>query len=142
MKPIEGVIQIKTSNPNNGGHGHWAVQARKRKTERALALVATAPLRLTLEPIIRITLTRLSRAVRMDPDGLVSSLKSIQDGVAARLRIDDGSPLVEWVYRQEDGEPGVRYRIEPLVTSSSPPQAGCYCPPDDGGCSCPEARGR
>jgi hypothetical protein len=47
-----------------------------------------------------VTLTRIS-ARRLDGDNLQRAFKAVRDEVAALLGVDDGSPLVEWLYAQE-----------------------------------------
>jgi hypothetical protein len=48
----------------------------------------------------------------MDSDNSIGSLKSVRDGVADALGIDDGDPRLTWEYRQETGPFGVRIYLE------------------------------
>jgi hypothetical protein len=62
-------------------------------------------------PAVRIWMTRISPR-QLDSDNLAAALKAVRDGIASWLRIDDGSPLVEWRYEQEKGdEPCIRVEI-------------------------------
>ncbi len=109
-------IPLKTTNPLNGSHGHWAARARVRATQRqiaGLALRAALPRR-TVTPCV-VTLTRLAPSNGLDPhDGLGAALKGTIDGVADALGLkDDRDPRVTWVLAQERGPYGVRIEIVP-----------------------------
>jgi hypothetical protein len=105
-------IPIKTTTTMNS-RAHWAVKAKAAKREHTAVAAAWAKERPEIRPILRITLTRVGPR-QMDSDQVVTSLKGIRDGVAKKLRIDDGSPLVDWVYRQQHGEYEVRVEVEEL----------------------------
>lgn len=110
MAIAEYLIPGKTRNPVNGSHQHWAVKARNRKTLRRHAWVLT-PRRMRAPCIVH--LTRLSPGI-LDDDNLRPALKSIRDGIADALGIDDGDPSVRWEYAQarcKRGDEGVRVRI-------------------------------
>jgi len=79
---------------------HWATKARRVKAQRNVtwALCPVYPL-----PCI-VTLTRVAPRP-LDCDNNVSSMKAVRDGIAARLGVDDRSPLVEWRYAQAKGKP-------------------------------------
>lgn len=105
-------VPIRTTNPNNGAHGHWAIQARKRAKEKlavGLYLSQHKPPRL---PVI-VTLIRISPG-RMDSDGLRAALKSTRDKVAVWLGLplntrghaEDNNRQVHWVYMQGRGVKG------------------------------------
>lgn len=51
-----------------------------------------------------VKMTRVSPRM-LDDDNLRGALKSIRDGVADRLRIDDRDPRVKWEYDQRFGAP-------------------------------------
>lgn len=87
---------------------HWRV-ARKRVQAQRNAARMKCP-RWTGGPFLAVTLTRVG-VRELDDDNLRSALKAFRDGVAARLGVDDASPLVRWAYAQEKGEPGVRVDI-------------------------------
>lgn len=82
---------------------HWSKRAKRAKQQRAAGKNMTrdyfAP---CPSPRIRITLTRQSPR-QLDSDNLAAAMKSYRDGVADFLRIDDGSPLIEWAYAQRKG---------------------------------------
>src|SRR5678815_1117800 len=48
---------------------------------------------------IVVTLTRISSG-SLDDDGLRGALKTVRDGVADWLGVDDRDPIVEWRYEQ------------------------------------------
>lgn len=76
---------------------HWAVKAKRVRAERDKALKLCP--KWTGEALLEVVLVR--HGVReLDGDNLQAALKGIRDGIAARLRVDDGSPLVRWVYFQ------------------------------------------
>lgn len=89
-------IPLRASTSQNA-RLHWAAMAKVRKREKAAAL-AKLPRHL-IRPVIAVTLTRAAPR-RLDDDNLAGCLKGVRDGVAARLGIDDGSPLVVWKYEQ------------------------------------------
>jgi hypothetical protein len=47
----------------------------------------------------------------MDSDNLAIAAKSLRDGVADKLGIDDGDPRITWAYAQEKSK-GYAVRIE------------------------------
>lgn len=60
-----------------------------------------------------IQITRIAPRA-LDSDNMVASAKSVRDGVADWLGVDDGSPLIDWRYAQERGKPktyGVRIQF-------------------------------
>ncbi len=78
---------------------HWGKRASRAKLQRKLAWLKARPGEL---PLI-VILTRIGKR-RLDGDNLQGALKSVRDGVADRLGVDDGSPLVRWEYAQEVGK--------------------------------------
>ncbi|MBU6231397.1 hypothetical protein KGP36_01910 [Patescibacteria group bacterium] len=54
-----------------------------------------------------VTLTRFGPR-RLDDDNLAGSFKAVRDRIAQLMGIDDGSPLVSWVYKQQ---PSKEYRV-------------------------------
>lgn len=105
---MEFVIPIRARNPENGNREHWAVKNKRRDSQRQAAM-AKCP-HWNEGPLLVIELTRVG-PIELDDDGLRSSLKSIRDGIASRLRVDDGTKLVRWEYKQARGEYEVRVRI-------------------------------
>lgn len=94
------------STPNLREH-HMA-RARRVKAQRA-KVMAKVP---TWGgwPLLFVRLTRVAPR-RLDSDNLAGALKGHRDAVAARLRVDDASPLVGWEYQQATGEPAVVVQI-------------------------------
>ena len=81
---------------------HWSKRARRAKSERTQAFVETFGIRKLLP--LTVTLTRVAPRM-LDDDNLRGSLKSIRDGIADRLGIDDRDPRVKWKYAQRKGKP-------------------------------------
>ena len=104
---IEFSIHQRTKNTENLRE-HWAAKAKRQKAQRQAAMVKCP--RWAEGALLVIELTRIGPR-ELDDDGLRSSLKATRDGIAARLRFDDGSPLVRWEYRQLHGEYEIRVRI-------------------------------
>lgn len=77
---------------------HWAVRAKRVKGHRTKALLKCPPWH--GGALLVITLTRYG-VRRLDDDNLRGALKGHRDGIASRLGLDDGSPLVRWEYAQE-----------------------------------------
>jgi hypothetical protein len=48
----------------------------------------------------------------LDDDNLRGALKGHRDSLAATLRVDDKTPLVEWRYLQRKGPAAVEFKIE------------------------------
>jgi hypothetical protein len=95
---------------------HWSKRAKRAAEHRALTRMALAgPLR--ARPCVlpvRVTLTRVAPR-ELDSDNAQGACKSVRDGCADALGVDDRTPLVEWVYRQRKGRPreyGVEISIE------------------------------
>lgn len=110
MAIAEYLIPVKTPNPVRGSQGNWRAAARTRKSQRRAAGYLT-PRRMRAPAIVH--MTRLSPGL-LDDDNLRPALKSIRDGIADALHIDDGSDAVRWQYAQarcKRGEEGVRVRI-------------------------------
>lgn len=103
------LLPIQTINELNGNREHWSKVSRRRKSIRMVAKVQTPQHPL---PCV-VTMTRLS-AGTLDGDGLQAALKSVRDGIADKLQVNDNSPLVEWRYAQEKvprGTYGVRIEL-------------------------------
>ena len=100
---------------------HWSERARRAKTHRLIgytlmrsAIHATGnPFFMARLGDIEIELTRMAPR-RLDSDNNVSAFKSIRDGVADALEIDDGDEHFLWTYRQESvakKNSGIRVRV-------------------------------
>lgn len=117
MTSLEVFIPIKTISEANVKE-HWAVKAKRAKSQREMVWVVLTNLRhqqkLKKIKSATITLTRIGPR-RLDGDNLQRSFKAVRDQVAECIGIDDGSPLLTWVYSQERGKPreyGVCVKIE------------------------------
>lgn len=106
-------IPIQTKSEQNGQHGNPFVKARRRRDTRSIATMLTKA-HFTPRALITVKLTRVS-AGEMDDDNLRAALKSVRDGVASALRIDDGSKLIRFDYDQRRCERGA-YAVEVEIT--------------------------
>lgn len=85
---------------------HWAVRAKRAKAHREAGFFC-APQGFALP--CRITLTRIAPRA-LDCDNLAASFKSVRDGIADRLGVNDRDPRITWAYAQERGKPK-EYRV-------------------------------
>jgi hypothetical protein len=94
---------------------HWAKRAARAKAQRSAAAYAlrSAAQGQTFSKRARyiVTITRIGKRA-LDSDNLQGACKSIRDGVADALGIDDGDPRIEWRYAQERGDYAVRVQVE------------------------------
>jgi len=88
---------------------HWAVKARRAQKERKWAYMLTAEIKKLGLPLT-VTLTRVAPR-KLDDDNIRAALKSIRDGVADRIGVDDGDARVTWHYAQRTGKPK-EYAVE------------------------------
>jgi hypothetical protein len=116
---IRFMVPVKTKNPLNGAQGRsrgavFAKAARRKREREAAALCFKAEATMLVCVRAEVTLTRLS-AGKLDGDGLQAALKSVRDGIADALGVNDGSDAVVWKYEQRKckrGEFGVEVSIE------------------------------
>jgi hypothetical protein len=118
---IKFTIPVRTKNPLNGAQGRsrgaiFAKAARRKKERRAAELCLMeflskpgGPSR-KIEPGATVTLRRVSPRA-LDGDGLQAALKSVRDGIADALGINDGSDAVIWRYEHRRGKPR-EYAVE------------------------------
>lgn len=108
MRPLSFVVPVKTASTSNLRE-HWAVKAKRTDAQKRAARAKCPPW--TSGPLLVVTLTRVAPRA-LDDDNLRGALKSVRDGVATWLKVDDASPLVRWEYAQEKGgEPAVRVDV-------------------------------
>lgn len=93
---------------------HWAVKARRAKNHKQVAANLVQFMRVGIKPVLKITLTRHGKGT-LDTDNLAGSMKAVRDGICSALRIDDGSPLVVFEYRQEKAKD---YRVHVAIERS------------------------
>lgn len=105
---IEFRIKEKTRSLNESFRGDWRQRAAVAKRQRAKAMQACPEW--PGGPLLVVRLTRVSPGT-LDEDAVPAALKHVRDGVAARLRVDDASPLVEWEYHQAKGQAEVVVQI-------------------------------
>jgi len=107
VKPLVVEIPMRLSNPLNGSHGHWAVEARLRKQQRSsVGIIMAAQLASArIMPPCRVTVTRIAPRALDRHDGLPASAKAVVDGVADAMGIRDDDTRVEWRIEQRKGKP-------------------------------------
>jgi hypothetical protein len=103
---ISFTIPITTESMSNA-RLHWAIKAKKVKSQRTATAYRTPSALKALGPLLVVTLTRIAPR-SLDDDNLRGALKGVRDQVATALGVDDRSKLVRWDYGQEKGEAGVR----------------------------------
>jgi len=91
---------------------HWTVTCRRRKKHRQDAHWAMKQFARPRLPVA-ITLTRMSPRPLDQHDNLPISMKAAADGICDWLGVDDGSPDVQFMYRQQRSKTaGVHVMIE------------------------------
>jgi len=93
-------LPIKLHNPLNGDREHWTAVAKRRKNERGLAWLCTPS---GLKTPITVTLTRVAPRL-FDDDNLGAAFKSVRDGIADKIGVDDGSKQIKFKYAQRRGK--------------------------------------
>ena len=86
---------------------HWRTKAARAKKQRAAACTWLGwefglPINKPLPTVVR--LTRIAPR-ELDDDNLAGGFKSVRDGIADWLGIDDRDPRVKWRYGQIKGKP-------------------------------------
>lgn len=93
---------------------HWRKRAAAAKAQRLLAYCRLREHPKPTRPVV-VTMTRVSPG-QLDSDNLAGACKSVRDGVADWMGVDDGQAerdgRVTWVCRQERGKYGVRIVVE------------------------------
>jgi hypothetical protein len=85
---------------------HWRVRANTNASHRAAAwfgLKGATKWTPEMLPCV-VTITRIAPR-ELDSDNLVGGCKSLRDGIADWLGIDDRDKRVQWVYEQQKGSP-------------------------------------
>ena len=101
---IATTIPVRTYSLTNQRE-HWSKKARRAKQERNWAKLTAGSARLQLLRLpLTITLTRVAPRA-LDDDNLRGALKSIRDGIADCLGVDDRDARVTWRYAQRRGSP-------------------------------------
>ncbi|MCH9837456.1 hypothetical protein K0U83_17465 [bacterium] len=97
---------------------HWRVRSRLAKAARFLTRMKLEFYPRPTRPVV-VTMTRVSPG-QLDSDNLAGACKSVRDGVADWMGVDDGQAerdgRVTWVCRQERGKYGVRIVVEEVAT--------------------------
>lgn len=102
--PLPGLKLVSLTNQRE----HWRTRARRAKSQRHIGeLTVKAALRSSGEVLrfpVTVTITRIAPRV-LDDDNLAGAAKSVRDGVADALGVDDRDPRVRWAVAQRKGKP-------------------------------------
>lgn len=101
---ISVVVPVRLRNTSNSRAG-WRATAKRAKEVRSLAKMLVLRQYQSSPWPLAIRLVYVGPR-QLDDDGVASAVKSLRDGVADALGIDDRDPRVVWVPDQERG--GVR----------------------------------
>ena len=88
---------------------HWCVRAKQARIEREAVYYTVR--KYDVPCIVKIT--RVGPR-NLDDDNLAGACKSIRDGIADRLGINDGSEAIIWRYAQRKGPYGVEIEFSPM----------------------------
>lgn len=110
---IEGMVLA--SEANRSRNEHWSKTRARVNSKRDRAGVAAwyAVERLSQEFPLAVIITRVAPRA-LDSDNVHMSAKSVRDGIADALGVDDRDPRVTWTCDQERGAPAVKIRIETI----------------------------
>lgn len=123
VRDAEITLGMRLHSPMNGSHGHWSVQANRRKRERRQAGLACGGLLAEYRkglaegylPGVDVTITRIAPR-ELDDDNLRAGAKSVRDGITDALGLrDDRDRRLRWLYSQERGKPK-QYAVRITVT--------------------------
>ena len=106
---IEGLVPKTTLNSRE----HWAAKHRRAKKERSITYLKLR--QKSKPPRLPVTVVMWRQAPRLlDSDNAVAAMKSVRDGVADWLGIDDREPRVTWRVEQRKSTdfPGTSIHIE------------------------------
>lgn len=104
-------VALETPNTSNLRQ-HWSKTAERNRSQRGALKREVGKWLLTFDPPrLVITVIRVSPR-RVDGPNLGSALKAAIDGISDALRIDDGSPVVEWRLEQRKGPAAVEWKLE------------------------------
>lgn len=112
--PLPGLRLVSLANQRE----HWRVRAKRAKDHRSAAMLLTrAALRLERVRFpLTVIITRIAPRA-LDDDNLAGACKSVRDGIADALGIDDRDPRVKWAPAQRQGKPR-EYGAEVEITMS------------------------
>lgn len=104
---------------------HWTTRSTRARKHRGEAYDAARLSRVGCVPTLPmvVTITRIAPR-ELDTDNLAISAKSVRDGIADALGVDDKDKRVTWLYTQSRGAPkayAVRVDIECMGDVACPP---------------------
>ena len=100
--PLPGLRLVSLANQRE----HWRTRAKRAKQQRQAAdlLVRVALGGTFILFPVAVVITRIAPRA-LDDDNLAGACKSVRDGVADALGIDDRDPRVKWAVAQRRGGP-------------------------------------
>ena len=117
--PLPGLCLVSLADQRE----HWRTRAKRAKTQRTAAhLLVEAALHALQGEAARfpmsVVITRIAPRA-LDDDNLAGACKSVRDGVADALGIDDRDPRVKWAVAQRRGRPRA-YGAEIVLSWTDP----------------------
>jgi hypothetical protein len=91
---------IKTISELNARDSHWSQRDRRRRSQQRDFALLWRSQKIKVSLPATIIFTRYSFQT-MDTDNLAGAMKHVQDQLANEIGIDDGSPLINFIYRQK-----------------------------------------
>ena len=113
-------LPIRTVSETNQRE-HWAIKARRVKSQRDAIVLALCTLK-EMRTVRKwdhwfVLFVRVSPR-KLDDDNLVSAFKAIRDQIAHELGVNDGSPQINFSYKQWKGNVG-KQSISILISKTS-----------------------
>jgi hypothetical protein len=100
-------VPVRTRSETNMREHHMARHRRRKTVRVTVGLVVRGALQgAGVSGPLEVVMTRCAPSNGLDGDNLVSSLKSVRDGVADALGIDDRDPRVTWRCEQRRAKRG------------------------------------
>lgn len=93
---------------------HWRRRSDRARAHRSTAILSLRAAKVEASMPCTVLLTRVAPRA-LDDDNLRGALKSVRDGVADWLGVDDRDPRVTWEYGQRKG-PVKFYAVDVEVT--------------------------
>lgn len=97
---------------------HWRTRANRNTSHRAAAFIGLRSVKFRQDMVpCTVTLTRIAPR-ELDDDNLQGGFKSVRDGVADWLGLNDNDKRITWLYAQERGAPkhyAARIEIEAMA---------------------------
>lgn len=112
-------IRTQSINVSHAGE-HWAKRAKRAREHREAVAVAWAqlPVHRKPKPPCSVKMTRIAPRA-LDSDNLQGALKSVRDGIATQLGLDDRDAAILWSYDQAKPDKPKHYAVKVLIETSA-----------------------